>query len=344
VQFNDILTKPFSSNIGSPQGDGLSPLLFAIYLEAAVRDLLGNSRLKRREVDELSRLPETLIYADDTDFLSFCQDYLDEVLEVVVPLFKNEYKLIVNADKTERTRVGHLDMGVDQSAWRGTRKLGSLLGAEEDVARRIQLANVSFGKLEALWKHRSCVAQAIRIKSYRALVESVLLYNCGTWALSSALADRLDRAQRKMLRKVIGLTWKHKVTNENLYAMCGCKPASVQVIKARWRLFGHVLRMNENVPARQAMALYFEGLGKDIKGRQGNFCSIASVLSDDYKKAFNKGIKTKSEYEAVAMIAQDRVEWKSVVAKVTGVFCELRGEKITKRREARKAKEALQKE
>jgi hypothetical protein len=46
-------------------------------------------------------------------------------------------------------------------------------------------------------------------------------------------------------------------------------------------------------------------------------------------------------------VAQDRVEWKTVVAKVTGVFFhffELRGEKITKRREARKAKEALQRE
>ncbi len=49
-------------------------------------------------------------------------------MEVVVPLFKDEYKLIVNADETENTKVGHLDMGVDQSAWRGTRKLGSLLG------------------------------------------------------------------------------------------------------------------------------------------------------------------------------------------------------------------------
>ena len=91
------------------------------------------------------------------------------------------------------------------------------------------------------------MAKAIRLQSYRALVESVLLYNCGTWALSSALADRLDRAQRKMLRKVMGLTWKHKVTNEDLYAMCGCLPASVQVINARWRLFGHVLCMNEAV-------------------------------------------------------------------------------------------------
>ncbi len=45
-------------------------------------------------------------------------------------------------------------------------------------------------------------------------------------------------------------------------------------------------------------------------------------MSDDYKKAFNKGIKTKSEYETVATVAQDRVEWKSVVAKVTGVVSE----------------------
>jgi hypothetical protein len=43
-----------------------------------------------------------------------------------------------------------------------------------------------------LWKHRALVAEHIRIKSYRALVESIILYNCGTWALSSSLADKLD--------------------------------------------------------------------------------------------------------------------------------------------------------
>ncbi len=40
-------------------------------------------------------------------FLAFVrnQDYLDDVMEVVVPLFKDEYILIVNADKTQRTIV-----------------------------------------------------------------------------------------------------------------------------------------------------------------------------------------------------------------------------------------------
>ncbi len=94
--------------------------------------------------------------------------------------------------------------------------------------------------------------------------------------------------------------WKHKLTNEDLYAMRGCLPASVQVINAGWRLFGHVLRKKEDVPARQAVTSYFKG--KDVKGRQGDFCSMSYVLSDHYKKAFNKGIKTKSEYEAVATV------------------------------------------
>ncbi len=54
-------------------------------------------------------------------------------------------------------------MGVDQSALRGTRKLGSLLGVEEDVARHMQLAYVSSGTREALWKHRCYAAKAIRL-------------------------------------------------------------------------------------------------------------------------------------------------------------------------------------
>ncbi len=68
-------------------------------------------------MDELRILPEILIYADDADFLSSFQDFLGEVVEVVVQLFKKEYKLIVNVGKTKQIKVGHLYVGVDQSSW-----------------------------------------------------------------------------------------------------------------------------------------------------------------------------------------------------------------------------------
>ena len=117
---------------------------------------------------------------------------------------------------------------------------------------------------------------------------------------------------------------------------------SVQVVNARWRLFGHVLRMNENVPARQAMACYFDD--KSHKGRQGNFCNIASVISDECKVVFQKSVKTKSEYEAVAVLAQEREQWREIVQNVTQKYCESRREKVTKQREVRKKAEAKRKE
>ena len=57
-------------------------------------------------------------------------------------------------------------------------------------------------------------------------IELLLLYNCGTWALPVTVAERLDRAQREMIRRVLGLQWHDKVTNADLYDRSGIRPAS----------------------------------------------------------------------------------------------------------------------
>ena len=195
----------------------------------------------------------------------------------------------------------------DSTLWEGTRKLGSLLGVEEDVNRRIQLAAASFKRLEVIWKHRSLVPTKTRIQSYQALVESVLMYNCGTWGLTEILADKLDRFQRKLLRRVMGVSWSDRVSNEELYERSSIVPASEQAVDARWRLFGHTLRMHEESPAKQATACYFFN---DQKGRQGNRTTIATALSDDYKLTFKSSIKTKVEYGSMIDVASERDYWK----------------------------------
>ena len=48
VCFNGILTESFTTNIGTPQGDGLSPILFAVYLEAALRELVARGPQRAR--------------------------------------------------------------------------------------------------------------------------------------------------------------------------------------------------------------------------------------------------------------------------------------------------------
>ena len=136
IHVNGITTTPFASTIGSPQGDALSPILFAIYLEAAIRELYAQG-LMRPECDV--KIPGSAIYADDTDFISLCSNYIDDVLRMVGPSFGGS-NLIVNVDKTDLITLGLSDIGVNESKWHSTRKLGSLLDVNEDVHRRIQLA------------------------------------------------------------------------------------------------------------------------------------------------------------------------------------------------------------
>ena len=90
--------KPFESKIGSPPGDSLSPVLFSIYLENALKEV--RTILPRPTSDFEKTLPTEIVYADDVDFIRL--EFAD-IAEVQKTLKK--YNLLVNADKTEQTKL-----------------------------------------------------------------------------------------------------------------------------------------------------------------------------------------------------------------------------------------------
>ena len=67
----------FATTIGSPQGDSLSPVLFVIYLDNALRDLRHN--LPQRPRDDMHIMPHCIAYADDVDFINTSNVFLNEV-------------------------------------------------------------------------------------------------------------------------------------------------------------------------------------------------------------------------------------------------------------------------
>ena len=113
----------FASTNGTPQGDSLSPVLFTVYLEAALRDL--RSRLPPRPPAD-AKLPLDVEYADDIDFISYSRPYPNEI-ERIASVCLGEWSLQINAAKTERNSVSR-QVDRTHEPWRTTRKLGSLLG------------------------------------------------------------------------------------------------------------------------------------------------------------------------------------------------------------------------
>ena len=133
-----------------------------------------------------------------------------------------------------------------------------------------------------------------------------------------------------MIRRVLGLKWSDFVRNEDLYARCEITPASLQVIDARWRLFGHTLRMDENAPAQKAMAYYFVD---DHAGRKGNRTTIATVLSKEYHEVTGCTINNSAQYKEVAKLALDRDAWKALVIKINDRSKKLYDARVERKRE-----------
>ena len=63
----------FTSNVGTPQGDSLGPVLFIVYLEHALKKV--RTLLLRPKVKYEKEIPNEIAYADDVDFIG--QDYVN---------------------------------------------------------------------------------------------------------------------------------------------------------------------------------------------------------------------------------------------------------------------------
>ena len=309
VRLRDVLASAFETTLGTPQGDALSPVLFAIYLERALRDV-RNLAPARPPADE--GLPLEALYADDSDFFSTCRVFLQGLEKLIPPTIK-EYNLMANDKKWEWTKVND-DPKHDE--WKKVKKLGSLLGDKEDVERRIQLATAQFTALEKLWSRSKYVKLHTRLHAYTALVQSVLLYNAGTWGLTQNLARKLDVVHRKHLRRIVGIKWPQRISNENLYSLCKASPLSERITRLRWQLFGHVLRLEKTTPAQQAMDHYCSSTCAKAGRAQ---TTLPVVLFNEFHEC--KQLKKKTSYKQKPDVAlrelrkraSDREGWRMLV-------------------------------
>ena len=300
----------FNTTIDTPQGDSLSPVLFIVYLEAALRDI--RQMIPQRPLKDVD-LPLDIAYADDVDFVSHNRTFLDQ-MERIIPTCLKHWFLIVNESKTERTSLRRETTRMTE-VWRTTKKLGSLLGDAEDVARRKQLALVAFRRMWTIWLRRQQINEALRLRLYNAFIVPVLTYNMGTWALTRTESARLDSFQRSQLKQLLGIRWPQKISNKALYKRCQCEPLSIKMIEARWRLFGHVLRMPKNVPAQMAIDQYFQP-SNDIPSWRGRPRTTLPVVLNADLQSTGYHLRNKADLEHLRQLAMNRPEWSQLTKKI----------------------------
>ncbi|OWZ15492.1 Endonuclease Reverse transcriptase, partial [Phytophthora megakarya] len=96
---------PFTSNLGTPQVDSLSPVLFIVYLEAAFRDLARSLNIGRTFLNDM------IVYADDADFVCHTLDAATYIQDQT-PAILARRLLTMNPSKTNLTTVARATTSV----------------------------------------------------------------------------------------------------------------------------------------------------------------------------------------------------------------------------------------
>ena len=81
-------------------------------------------------------------------------------------------------------------------------------------------------------------------------------YCCFTRGLTDADIKKVSAFHRRQLRKLLGVRWPQRMSNDAVYATTGVRTLEQYIGDARMRLLGHVLRLDRQAPAQQSMDLY----------------------------------------------------------------------------------------
>ena len=101
-------------------------------------------------------------------------------------------------------------------------------------------------KLTKIWNSKN-ISLPTKLRLYRALVKTIVLYGCETWTLMAATESKLQAFENKCMRKILQISYLEHKTNEYVWdrinSIAGHQETIITTIKRRkmtW--FGHVLR------------------------------------------------------------------------------------------------------
>ena len=144
---------------------------------------------------------------------------------------------------------------------------------------------------------------------FEHIVESILLYNCGTWALTLTGEVRLNAYHRKQLKKIIDIRDPKKITNKSLYRIgqiSHCQYKSYRIAGVSLVIF---YEETKKFFLNKATRAYFIPDGNKLRGRPKT--SLLTVFNRHLVLIQHTITLHSSKDPAdVTEIAQDRKSWR----------------------------------
>uniref|UniRef100_K7F0M5 Uncharacterized protein n=1 Tax=Pelodiscus sinensis TaxID=13735 RepID=K7F0M5_PELSI len=174
-----------------------------------------------------------------------------------------------------------------------------------EVTCRIAKASSAFGRLcPTVWERRG-ISQATKLKVYRAVVLTTLLYACETWTVYRRHARQLNHFHMTCLRRILRIRWQDKIPDTEVLSRASLPSLYTLLMSAQTRWAGHVIRMPDKRIPKQ---LLFGELSTGKRSHGGQRKRYKDTLKASLKLF---GIDT-TTWES---LAHNRPAWRSLIHK-----------------------------
>ena len=179
--------------------------------------------------------------------------------------------------------------GQRQKAVENFTYLGSTLSRsaniDAEVTNRLAKASTAFGRLKkSVWERRG-ISHLTKVKVYRAVVLTTLLYGCETWTIYRRHEKQLHQFH---LRSILNIRWQAKIPDIEVLERAQLPSVITTMRKAQIRWAGHVFRMSDSrIPKQLLYGVLSQGARK-VGGQRKRFKDSQKA----YLKDFNIDITT----------------------------------------------------
>ncbi|VVC41593.1 Reverse transcriptase domain [Cinara cedri] len=254
VRFLQETSETFKVKSGLRQGDALSPTLFNLALEKAMREVWDGRKM------EVCGERVILAYADGIVIMG---ETRDEVINTASKLLKasKTIGLRVNEEKTKYLTVARRSPNIDHITvddyifkkvevfkYLGV-NINSNNDMHEEINNRISCGNRCYYSIRRLLKSK-LLSHNSKTQLYHSYLRPIITYASETWSLTKGDSKRLMTFERKVPRKIYSpklnaesQTYERR-KNQELQELYN-RPNIISYIKSkRLEWFGHVWRAN----------------------------------------------------------------------------------------------------
>ena len=165
-------------------------------------------------------------FADDIDGLAVEEEVLANLVE---RLYKasTAYGMEISEEnvKLMRNNTGGINTEIKVNGQKletvtRFKYLGSVItdeGSEPEILSRIAQTTVALTRLKPVWIDKS-ISLSSKIGLMCFLVTSIFLYACESWTLTTELQRRIQAMEMRCYRKILHISYKDLVTNEEVRA------------------------------------------------------------------------------------------------------------------------------